>query len=426
MRNAKGNTVVHGWLQNAEGKKIDEVLVALYRAPQSYTGEESADISCHGGIAVIQAVMKLLGEAGFREALPGEFTFRSFMNGKLDLTKAESVMELVSARSGRGREQAVSRLSGTLEKEIREITSSLTEILAETEIHLDYSEEDGIETEEDGGLPGMEKISGVLERLKTLADSYSLERLFREGALTVIAGRPNAGKSSLFNLLLKEDRSLVTEIPGTTRDWIEAWVTVGDIPLRLIDTAGLRESNDRIEKLGVGRSRELLAGADLILYLVDGTKGIANEDRDFFRGEINAPVIVVWNKADIQPLDHSLPELSTKKIVECSAKTGAGLSALINAITETLETAAGSGEKTYTNAGTAVSSTGIGTARQKELVETAITNLETVLSLANAREALDLIAPPLRDCINALAEITGEVSTADILETMFSRFCVGK
>jgi tRNA modification GTPase len=405
-------------------EKIDEVLVSVYRGPVSYTGEDGADISCHGGIAAAKAVMAVLKEAGFRDALPGEFTFRAFMNGKLDLTRCESVMEIVSAKTNFGREHAVRRLSGDLEREIREISSLLVETLAAAELCLDYSEDEAGAAQVDGGvvsggdagmLPSRCLAEEALEKLRELASSYRRERLYAEGALVVIAGRPNAGKSSVFNRLLREDRSIVTDVPGTTRDWIEVWVSIEGIPVRLTDTAGLRDSGtpvvDPVEKLGIRRSRELLEEADLVLYLIDGSAGITGEDRAFLDGA-QKPLIPLWNKVDIAPPP------SDDLMLAVSAKTGAGFGELTGAVAAGLEKAAAP-ERDGPSAG-------IGTLRQKELVEAALVSLEEALTLADHGEPLDLVAPLLREAVNALGEITGEVATADILEVMFSRFCVGK
>ncbi|GHU58303.1 tRNA modification GTPase MnmE [Spirochaetia bacterium] len=436
---APGNTIVHGWVM-AAGEKLDEVLISVYRAPRSYTGEEGADISCHGGMAAVKAILGALKTAGFRDALPGEFTFRAFMNGKLDLTRAESVMELVAAKTDRGREHAVGRLAGGLEQEIAAIKTQLVQVLAGTELYLDYSEDElgavsdrvtaaanaAIDDETAGRLPDRPFVEAALVRLRALAASYRMERLYAKGALAVIAGRPNAGKSSLFNLLLKEDRSIVTDIPGTTRDWIEAWISLGGIPIRLIDTAGLHDSEDPVERLGMARSRELLQQADIILYIIDGTEGITGEDRRFLaQNDASAPLIPIWNKADISPLgSDTYAEITPLRI---SAKTGEGLPSLTTAIIAQLETAyGGSGTSDSMGLETGRSSTGIGTARQKELIDRAIAALEDALDLADQGEPLDLIAPLLREGVNSLGEITGEVSTADILEAMFSRFCVGK
>jgi tRNA modification GTPase len=410
LKDASGNTVIHGWIV-ANNEKIDEVLISVFRAPKSYTGEDSLDICCHGGPVAGKAVLETLKTSGFRDALPGEFTFRAFINGKLDLTRSESVMELVSAKTEASRRRAVSRLSGSLEKEINEIKSLLVEVLAAAEIYLDYSE-DEITAENDdeasdeaaGRLPKKELALLALTRLKKLSSSWQLERIYQEGVTVVIAGPPNSGKSSLFNALLKEDRSIVTEVPGTTRDWIEAWVSVEGIPIRLIDTAGLRESADAVEKIGVERSRRLLEEADLVLYLIqDGVSHL-------FDG---VSPLLIWNKADIAPLTDKAREAGALAV---SAKTGEGLDTLYAAVASAIKGRMG-------EEGNEVS---LGTERQKKLVDEACGALEEALALAEQTEPLDLIAPLLREAVNALGQITGEVSTADILEEMFSRFCVGK
>jgi len=424
IKDALGNTVIRCWIVS-DNEKIDEVLVSIFRAPKSYTGEDSLDICCHGGHAAGKAVMAALKSAGFRSALAGEFTFRAFMNGKLDLTKAESVMELVSAKTETGRRRAVTRLSGSLETEINEIKKLLVEVLCGAEICLDYSEDEisADENEKAGRLPNIEGALLALEKLQRLAESWQLERIYQEGVTVVIAGCPNSGKSSLFNALLKEDRSIVTEIPGTTRDWIEAWVSVEDIPVRLIDTAGLREAADSVEKLGVQRSRELLKEAELVLYLIDGARGVTKEDRDFCV-QYNAaeyggqkPLLLLWNKADITPLPQNF-EFADNKAVSISAKTGEGLAVLCAEIALAIRGQAGFAEHDLSAA--------VGTQRQKKLVDASAAALNEALALARREEPLDLIAPLLREAVNALGEITGEVSTADILEEMFKRFCVGK
>jgi len=425
IKNALGNTVVHGWIVSAN-EKVDEVLVSIFRAPKSYTGEDSLDICCHGGSSAGRAVMAALKTAGFRGALPGEFTFRAFLNGKLDLTKAESVMELVSAKTDTSRRHAVSRLSGSLEKEIDEIKKLLVQVLCGAEIYLDYSE-DEISADVDeaaGKLPNREDALHALERLKKLSASWQLERVYQEGATVVIAGRPNSGKSSLFNALLKEDRSIVTEVPGTTRDWIEALVSVEGIPVRLIDTAGLREAADSVEKIGVQRSREILKEAELVLYLIDGAQGLTKEDMDFCAvdsGQAKKTFLLLWNKCDIAPLPEDL-QFAAKVPICVSAKTGEGLARLYTAIASAIQEQAASGLQLRDMQSAAA----IGTERQKKLVDAAYSALEEALELARQEEPLDLIAPLLREAVNALGEITGEVSTADILEEMFSRFCVGK
>jgi tRNA modification GTPase len=438
LLSASGNTIVHGWIvepfdsNSKTRKKLDEVLVSVYRAPHSYTGEDSADISCHGGIAAVKAVLAALKKAGFREALKGEFTFRAFMNGKLDLTQAESVMELVAAKTGRSREQAVRRLSGVLQREISAIKETLVEVLAAAEIFLDYSEDEFLSPDEEseGALPNKALAEKAAERLKALSELWSRERIYAEGALAVLAGLPNAGKSSLFNYLIREDRSIVTDVPGTTRDWIEAVISLEDIPLRLADTAGLRKTDNKIdeaEKIGVERSMELLEKADLVLYVVDGFKGFTDEDRTFIakRSETQneKPLVIIWNKADlVKPSAFSGEKI---QFLPASAKTGEGIPELLRLMTSLLEKSPLL-SSSFSTEGQLLKAVGPGSLRQKELIDSALSEIEEALSLADRGEGLDLIAPLIRSAVNALGEITGEVSNADILKVMFSRFCVGK
>jgi len=437
LLHSPGNTLVHGWIRDAEGNRIDEVIASVFRSPHSYTGEDGVDITCHGGIATVRSIMDLLLQGGFRSALPGEFTFRAFMNGKIDLTRAESVMELVEAKTDIARSHAVRRLSGALEQEIRQIRDLLVSALAATELFLDYSEDDGVshivaeealaagapelDEEAAGILPDRESVEEARGRLERLGRSYRLEKLYQDGATVVIAGRPNAGKSRLFNRILKEERSIVTDVPGTTRDWIEAWISVQGIPLRLIDTAGLREAEDPVERIGVERSRSVLREADAILYVVDGERGIAEEDRAFLAGggePEGPPLVPVWNKADRRPAEENL--------LPVSAATGAGVTEAMDRIAALLESPGGAAEPRGLGAMTDKGSLGIASERQKRLIDQALQAVRETLDMASHGLPLDLIAPTLREAVDSLGEITGEVSTADILERMFSRFCVGK
>jgi tRNA modification GTPase len=332
-------------------------------------------------------------------------------------------MEIVSAKTDTGRRHAVTRLSGSLYAEIGEIKKMLIQVLSGAEIYLDYSEDEisavfdtSASDEIAGRLPNKETALHALMRLKKLQVSWRIERIYQEGVTVVFAGRPNAGKSSIFNLILKEDRSIVTEIPGTTRDWIEAWINIEEIPVRLVDTAGLCEADDAIEKIGVERSLKILQEADIVLYLIDGEQGITAEDLEFMRRSKRR--ILAWNKADILPV--SLPAEFADNIISVSAKTGEGLIDLYAAITSAVIPEAAREGMFSEPAGS------VGTIRQKNLIDTACSVLEEAIALAEKEEPLDIIAPLLREAVNALGEITGEVSTADILEEMFSKFCVGK
>jgi tRNA modification GTPase len=413
LLSAPGNTIVLGWILSASSERVDQVLVSVFRAPRSFTGEDCADVSCHGGSASVNRILSSLRAAGFRDSLRGEFSFRAFINGKIDLTRAESIMEIVSSKTEKSLQNAVARLSGALEKEISSIKESLVDALAALEILLDYSED---EVDEDGktdALPKKPLVEDCLQRLQALAASFRVERLYQDGASVVIAGRPNAGKSSLFNRLLKQDRAIVADAPGTTRDYIEAHIAVQGVPIRLIDTAGLRETKNATERIGVEYAQRLAESADALVYVVDASEGLTAEDRAFLdkvRDTYSAgAVITTFNKAD----------LLTKKDggqLFVSAKTGEGLDGLTQAVAQALRA---SGDE----APTPVS---VASARQKDLIDEAVDCLTSALALSERKEPLDVIAPLVRAALDALGEITGQTSTADLLETMFNKFCVGK
>jgi tRNA modification GTPase len=423
LLDAPGNTTVHGWI--VDSSPIDEVLVSIYRAPHSYTGEDGADISCHGGIAPVKSVLELLRKAGFLDALPGEFTFRAFMNGKIDLTRSESVMELVSSGTREGLERAVKRLSGALEKEILAIRDKLLEAVSSAELYLDYPE-DEIDNAEEGTafFSCHQAAKEALQMLKKLLASYRREKLYQQGAMAVIIGRPNAGKSSLFNVLLNEDRSIVTEIPGTTRDWIEGSIALEGIPLRLADTAGLQNISEveEAESRGIERSKSLAEEADIILYTVDGNEGLNKEDEAFLAKHFQK-VILLWNKSDLkEPLENIRNNFAPANknrppLVVVSAKTREGIPALCASMASLL---------TVRDPLVLESVCGLGTQRQKDLTEKAAFLLEEALSPVNSEQPLDMTALLLKEALNTIGEITGQVSSADILETMFSRFCLGK
>jgi tRNA modification GTPase len=408
LKQAAANSVVYGWmLDDICGARIDETLVSVYRAPKSFTGEDGADICCHGGLAAARSIMTALLKSGFREALPGEFSFRAFSNGKIDLSRAEAIMELVGSKTDTGRAKAVKRLAGAIETRIRSIQNELVSILAEVELNLDYSEVDGIGDESEAFLE-YEKLKAVLDSLDSLSSSFAGERIYREGIKVVLAGAPNAGKSSLFNMLVQEERSIVSEIPGTTRDWLEAWISLKGIPVCLIDTAGLREDGGKIEKIGIERSRALTESAELVLFILDGATWTGSEDA-LLAGIDTRRLIYVWNKADI------VPKAAREDFLPVSATAGTGIDALCSAIVQRIEAIFKPCED-YA----------LGSDRQKLLVDEARNFLREALRLAGLNEALELIAGELRGAVNALGEITGEVSSDDILNVIFSKFCVGK
>ena len=436
---AAGNTIVYGWLMD-ENSKIDEVLVSVFRAPKSFTGEDMVEISCHGGVHVVQTVYNLLLNSGFRAAEKGEFTFRAYINGKADLTKAEAVREIIDSKTDASQSRAAGRLAGNLYETIDGVKKHIVDTLAAIEVEIEYPEDE--ETIADSfDSTELKKAESVLEEL---AASWKSEKIYQDGARVVLCGRTNAGKSSLFNALLKEDRAIVSDIEGTTRDFIESWIDFAGIPARLFDTAGLRETSDVIEAVGVERTRDLSEEADLILYLVDSKSGLNAEDKAFIREHINGylngkitdfsetrskpvsqvlpatpslPMILVWNKCDLsenavieqRQNDFDIPQ------VRISAKKGIGLGELSEAVRSALSVG-GASER---------NSTGLGSERQKISVEKALESVRHALALSEDY-ALDAVVQDLEDSLDALGEVTGDVTPDDVLGSIFSHFCVGK
>lgn len=416
--NAEGNSILYGWIVDGE-RKIDEVLVSVFRAPKSFTGEEMVEISCHGGTSVITSIFNLLLKNGFRQAQKGEFIFRAYINGKADLTKAEAIKEIIDSRTDSSRGRAVGRLAGTLFEEIDSIKKLIIDTLASIEVEIEYPEDE--ETIADSF--DRARICQAISRLQSLSDSWKSEKLFQDGARLVLCGKTNAGKSSLFNSLLKEERAIVSDIEGTTRDWIESWINIDGIPARLFDTAGLRQTDDLVEQVGVERTHDLSQDADVILYLADSTQNIDKQDLLFLK-DFSEPVLFVWNKIDkldsnIHPklsdeLKQNIPSL--KKEIYLSAKNSSGIDLLIEAIKSILI----AGKETSRE------QAGLGSQRQKIAVEQALDCANHALLSADENYTLDAVVQDLEDCLDYLGEITGEVTPDDVLSSIFSNFCVGK
>lgn len=413
LTQAEGNTIVYGWIVDSvnpdQKQKIDEVLVSVFRAPKSYTGEEMAEISCHGGISPVTAIFNLLLKNGFRTALPGEFTFRAFINGKTDLTKSEAVKEIIDSKTDASRSLAAGRLSGNLYNEIQSIKEKIISTIASIEVELEYPEdEENFSDSFDSTLLLQAKNS-----LTELSKSWQSQKLYQDGARIILCGKTNAGKSSLFNALLKEERAIVSDIEGTTRDWIESWVSFDGIPARLFDTAGLRITDDVIEQRGVEMTKDLTQDADIIIYLIDSTKEESKDDIDFinsFNGKI--PVIKVLNKIDVLQNNSKLDENSVK----ISAKTGLGISDLIKTVKGTLVQSTKS-DRTQA---------GLGSERQKQAVDEALDSVNHALEVSKDGFSMDAVVQDLEDALSFLSEITGETTPEDILGNIFANFCVGK
>lgn len=415
---AAGNTIVYGWIKD-EDTLVDEVMVAVYRAPKSFTGEDMCEIFCHGGPAVVTAVQALMLKSGFRQAERGEYTFRAYINGKTDLTKAEAVKEIIDSHTDASRGRAAGRLAGSLYEEIDSIKKLIVDTLAAIEVEIEYPEDE--ETIADSF--DSSDIKAARDRLSELVDSWKGEKLYQDGARVVLCGRTNAGKSSLFNAILKEERAIVSDVEGTTRDFLESWASFDGIPVRLFDTAGLRDTEDVIEAQGVEITKNLSTDADVVLYLVDSNTGISEDDVTFLE-KCQEPVLLVWTKSDVtgETAEHKLDESVEKRIpnfrgqVSISSKKGSGFDALYKAVKSIL-TSGLSTERTQA---------GLGSERQKEAVAEALECVEHALLSAADNYTLDAVVQDLEDCLDALGVVTGDVTPDDVLGSIFANFCVGK
>ena len=409
---AEGHSLVYGWIQD-DGVKIDEVVLCVYRAPKSNTGENAVEIICHGGPSIVRAIYRLCIKNGFREAERGEFTFRSFIHGKADLTRAEAVREIIDSKTNTAQQKAAGRLSGTVFREIETIKTDLMTALATLEVGIEYPEDE--ETIADSFDETL--LKKPLSALQQLAASWQTEKIYQAGVRLVLAGKTNAGKSSLFNALLKEDRAIVSDIHGTTRDWLEAELDFKGIPAHIFDTAGLRATEDTIEAIGVQRSVELASAADIVLYLIDGTKPPAEEDNAFIERN-TVPLIIVQTKADKGQTEPLPAALQRYPAVRLSSKTGVGIDVLIDAVVAlvTADTAL-----PMQDAGIS-----LGTERQKEAVTAALEAVRHALEAGRSGYPLDAVIQDVEEAVHALGSVTGEVRSDDILDKIFSGFCVGK
>ncbi len=437
LREAAGHTIHHGTIRDARGRAVDEVLVAVFRGPASYTGEEAAEIYCHGSPAGVRRVYGLLLASGFVAAGPGEFTRRAFTNGKLDLTRAEAVNEIVRTQTAAAHSLALDRLEGSVERVVNDIRRDLIGVMASLAIQLDYPEEETGPVGVDRGT-----LQDAGERCRKLASTYGRGRLFQDGARVAIAGRTNAGKSSLFNQLLQHDRSIVSETHGTTRDYVEALIDVEGVPVRLFDTAGLRVAGEAVEQEGIRRSNAVVAAADLVLYVVDAHEGLVPEDEhrlDAIRAA--APAICILNKVDLVPPPLAAPQ----PVVAVSALTGAGierlnhamLAILLGSVTkvsgdsipgESFEAAAPDDAHRLERFSEAASGHAavIDSERQRALLVRAADAVDRALESLDAQMPADIVSVDVQDALGAVGEITGEVASAEILDAMFGSFCVGK
>lgn len=411
----KGYTIKYGNIVD-NGEVIDEVLVSYFKAPKSYTMENMCEINSHGGNIIVKKILELCLKNGAELAEPGEFTKRAFINGRIDLVQAESVIDIINAKSEKEVKTGIKQLEGLLSKEIAEIKQEIMDVMINIEVSIDYPEYD---VEDVANAEITDMLDSVKKKLERLERSFDNGKVIKEGIKTAIIGKPNAGKSSLLNAILKEDRAIVTEYEGTTRDTIEEFVNINGIPLKLIDTAGIRETKDEVEKIGIAKSRETANTADLIIAIFDASKEIDEEDLEVIDFIKNKKAIIILNKMDlkvkIDENNENLKKLSGN-IIKMSALKNIGIDKLYEKITEmfNLNEINIDNENVITNV------------RQKNLITKAIENVKKAKETIEQKMPIDIVAIFIKDILEDLGKITGEVVTEDIIEEIFANFCLGK
>jgi len=402
--------VVGSW-KDPNDNLVDQVVAVFYKGPRSYTGEDVLEISAHGNPLILQQIISIIQTAGARLATPGEFTLRAVANGKMDLIQAEAVRDFIEAQTDLQARTALRQMEGALSKRVRPIKEGLIDLIAHTEAGIDFAEDD-VE------LPDLQKmadhIHSLAGRLGQLQQTYSYGRLLSLGVRLVIAGKPNVGKSSLFNRLVQADRAIVTDIPGTTRDILTESASLDGIPLKVFDTAGVRETRDEVEKIGVARALETVAEADLLLFVVDASRRLDDADRAAWQTVRNHPHLVVANKADLG-LSHD-SDLDGLRPIHVSARTGQGLDQLRQAIRDFLVHAPAEG----------LAESILTTSRQNEAVMRAIGHLGASASALTENVPAEMALLDMYQALGCLNELTGETTTEDILGRIFSTFCIGK
>ncbi len=412
----KGYTIKYGHIiENNE--IIDEVLVSYFKKPLSYTTENMCEINSHGGNVLVKKILELCLKNGAKLADPGEFTKRAFLNGRIDLLQAESVIDVIHAKSEREAKAGMKQLEGKLSKKIGEIKQQIMDVMVQLEVTIDYPEYD---VEDVTNRQVQEMLNKVEKDLEILEKSFDNGKLLKEGIKTAIIGKPNAGKSSLLNALLKEDRAIVTEFEGTTRDTIEEFVTIQGIPLKLIDTAGIRNAKDEVEKIGIAKSKEIADSADLIIAIFDSSKELTAEDREILELIKNKKSIILLNKIDLQTTKIDENESSLKEvsdyIIKISALNQIGLEKLEQAILDMFQL-------NEINLDNEIVITNI---RHKALIHQAIEDVKKAKDAIQKQIPLDMIAIFIKDILEDLGNITGDVVTEDIINEIFARFCLGK
>ena len=409
-----GYTMQYGNIVD-DGKIIDEVLVSYFKAPKSYTTEDMCEINSHGGNVIMRKILQICLKNGADLAEPGEFTKRAFLNGRIDLSQAEAVIDIINAKSDREAKEGIKQLEGYLATSIRKIKNEILDVMTNIEVSIDYPEYDTPEVLEEDLK---KKMEDVLDKLHKLEASFDNGKLIKEGIKTAIIGKPNAGKSSLLNAILKEDRAIVTEYEGTTRDTIEEFVNINGIPLKLIDTAGIRETENEVEKIGIEKSIKYAKEADLVILIIDGSKDLSKEDIEILNIVNPKKTIIILNKIDLeQKIDENTPEIvKFNNFIKISALKKEGIDKLYEKINDLFNF----------NQINVDNDIVITNERHKIQIQKAIQNLNKAIKSLSINMPIDIVAISLKDVLSDLGEITGEEASEEIINEIFARFCLGK
>ena len=404
------HTIHYGYIKN-NNEKIDEVLVSVMKAPKTFTKEDIVEINCHGGIATTNKVLEILLNNGARLAEPGEFTKRAFLNGRIDLLEAEATMDLISSKSDKARKMSLNTLTGETSNLIKDLRSDIVGIISNIEVNIDYPEYEDIEVlTNEKILPDIKKFKEKLEQIiKKSEDS----KVIKEGIKVGIIGKPNVGKSSLLNSLLEEEKAIVTNVPGTTRDIVEGTIILDNVILNIIDTAGIRESDDIVEKIGIEKSLTIINEADLVIFILNNNEKITREEKGLLEKLKDKKKIIVINKID---LENKLDKSILDNYIEISAKENIGIEKIKDEI------------KRLFNLGELEASdlTYMSNARSISLLGKSLNNINDAISEINNNSPIDIVEFHLKDAWNNLGEIIGETYTDELLDELFSRFCLGK
>ncbi len=417
IRDYNARRLTHGRIRNPQTNNyIDEVLAVYMRAPYTYTAEDVAEIDCHGGIVPTKKILEIVLQCGARMADPGEFTKRAFLNGRIDLAQAEAVIDLIRAKTDKSYDVALGQLEGNLSKHVKNIRNDLLELIAHITVNIDFPDED---IEELTYQKIEKQAQKIRKQIVKLLDTADTGKIIREGIQTVIIGKPNVGKSSLMNALLKESRAIVTEVPGTTRDVIEELVSIRGIPLKIVDTAGIRETEDIVEKLGVERSKKVLHKADLIIFVLDVSETLSEEDKQIIKWLSGKQAIVLLNKTDLPMIldeEKIRTALSDKKIIKTSIVEGKGLVQLEEAIVDMVYKGKVQQDETFL----------VTNIRHKNALERSKKSIGDAIHALQINMPLDFIEIDIRNTWEYLGEITGDTVGEDILNAIFANFCIGK